>query len=126
MMAQPYLGEIRMFGGSYAPFGWAFCGGQTMSISQNSALYNLIGTTYGGDGVNTFNLPNLLCRVPVHQGQGSGLSNYALGQQGGTETVTLTTSQLPQHTHMAMGSSAGARSANPANLTWAAKRVNSF
>src|SRR5512136_2572601 len=98
-MAQPYVGEIRMFAGNFAPQGWMFCEGQLLPISQYDALFNLIGTTYGGDGINTFALPDLRGRVIVGPGQGSGLSNYVLGQQGGVETVTLTTNQIPQHSH---------------------------
>lgn len=117
-MAQPYIGEIRMFGGTFAPNGWSFCNGASMSIAQNDALYNLIGTTYGGDGINTFNLPNLQGRLPIHQGQGAGLQNYPIGQQGGAETVTLTAAQLPQHSHTALGSATGAPATNPAAATW--------
>ena len=117
-MAQPYIGEIRMFGGNFAIAGWSFCNGSLLSIAQNSTLFNLLGTTYGGDGVNTFGLPDLQCRIPVHQGQGPGLSNYVLGQKGGVETVTLTVGQLPGHTHQAMGSATGAFVPSPANATW--------
>src|ERR1700676_1722061 len=98
-MAQPFIGEIRMFAGNFPPAGWAFCDGRLMLISQNSALFNLIGTTYGGDGVNTFGLPDLRGRVPIHQGQGPGLHLYAIGQIGGEENLTLTTSQMPAHNH---------------------------
>jgi microcystin-dependent protein len=98
-MTQPYVGEVRMFGGNFAPAGWALCNGASMSISNNTVLYQLIGTTYGGDGVNTFNLPNLQARLAVGMGQGTGLSNYVLGQAAGSETVTITTSQLPSHNH---------------------------
>ncbi|HEY1979771.1 MAG TPA: tail fiber protein [Xanthobacteraceae bacterium] len=98
-MGTPYLGQISMFGGSYAPSGWAMCNGQLISISQNTALYSLLGTSYGGDGVQTFGLPNLQSRLPVHIGQGTGLSPYALGQNGGTSTVTLNTTTMPAHTH---------------------------
>jgi microcystin-dependent protein len=94
-MSAPYIGEIRMFGGNFAPVGWAFCNGQLLSTSLNDVLFNLIGTTYGGDGVSTFALPNLQSRVPVHQGAG-----YVLAQQGGTESVTLTVGQLPAHSHV--------------------------
>ena len=83
-MSNAFLGQISMFGGNFAPRGWAFCNGQPMSIAQNDALFTLIGTTYGGDGVTTFNLPNLESRLPVHFGQGTGLSSYALGQSSGT------------------------------------------
>jgi microcystin-dependent protein len=123
-MAQPYIGEIRLFGGNFAPAGWSFCNGATLSIQQNDALFNLIGTTYGGDGQNTFNLPDLQCRVPVHQGQGLGLQSYVLGQKGGSETVTLTVAQLPSHPHAAVGSAAGAAATNPANATWGNAQVN--
>jgi microcystin-dependent protein len=105
-MSQPYIGEIRMFGGNFAPQGWAFCNGQTMSIAQNNALFALIGTTYGGDGVNTFNLPNLMGRLPIHQGTG-----FVIGQLSGTESVTLTLNQIPQHNHsVAAATSANAKS----------------
>jgi microcystin-dependent protein len=107
MAGAPYLGEIRMFAGNFAPRGWATCDGQTLAISQNSALFQLIGTTYGGDGQITFNLPDLQSRVPVHQGQGLGLSKYNMGATGGTEDVTLTVQQIPQHTHPATGIEVG-------------------
>jgi microcystin-dependent protein len=90
-MTQPYVGEIRMFGGNFAPPNWAFCNGQQLSISQYQVLFTVIGTTYGGNGQTTFNLPNLQGRLGVGMGQGGGLSNYVLGQTAGTETVTLTT-----------------------------------
>lgn len=98
-MAQPYVGEIRMFAGSFAPAGWAFCEGQLLPISENETLFQLIGTTYGGDGQSTFAVPNLAGRVPVHQGQGPGLSNRQIGEVAGTPSVTLTTQQLAGHTH---------------------------
>jgi len=98
-MSDQYLGEIRMFAGNFAPQGWALCNGQILPISQNTALFSLIGTYYGGDGVQTFALPNLQSRVPVHQGQGPGLSPYVIGQAGGNENVTLTLAQMPQHNH---------------------------
>ena len=94
-MSSPFIGEIRMFAGNFAPVGWAFCNGALMDISQNDALFNLIGTTYGGDGQTTFALPNLQSRIPVHVGPG-----FALGQSGGVESVTLTTSQIPAHSHV--------------------------
>jgi microcystin-dependent protein len=93
-MAQPYVGEIRMFAGNFAPAGWMFCDGQLLPISENETLFQLIGTTYGGDGESTFALPNLQSRVPMHWGNG-----IQLAETGGVETVTLTTSQIPQHTH---------------------------
>ena len=98
-MSQPFLGEIRIFGFNFAPRGWAFCNGQILSISQNTALFSLLGTTYGGNGQTTFALPNLQSRVPIHFGQGPGLSSYSLGQVSGVETVTLLQSQVPAHTH---------------------------
>lgn len=96
---EPFLGEIKMFAGNFAPRGWALCNGQLLPINQNSALFSLLGTTYGGDGETTFGLPDLRGRVPVHAGQGPGLSNYAQGQKGGQETVTLTVPNLPPHNH---------------------------
>jgi len=98
-MGQPFVGEIRMFAGSFAPAGWAFCSGQLIPISENDTLFNLIGTTYGGDGQETFALPNLQGRLPLHQGQGSGLGNYIIGEASGVESVTLTTQQIPVHNH---------------------------
>jgi microcystin-dependent protein len=98
-MSQPFLGEIKMVGFNFAPRGYAFCSGQTMSIAQNTALFALLGTTYGGNGQSTFALPNLQGRVPIHAGQSPGTSNYVLGQSGGVESVTLNTSNLPAHHH---------------------------
>ena len=94
-----FIGEIRMFAGNFAPKDWAFCQGQLLSISQNTALFSILGTTYGGDGRSTFALPNLSGRVPVGVGQGAGLTNRQLGEMSGTETVTLTTAQMPAHNH---------------------------
>ena len=93
-MTQPYVGEIRMFGGNFAPSSWAFCNGQTLAISQYQVLFTLIGTTYGGNGTTTFNLPNLQGQLAVGMGQGPGLSNYPIGQTGGVESVTLTTANM--------------------------------
>src|SRR5436190_24288169 len=98
-MAQPYVGEVRMFAGNFAPAGWMFCYGQLLPISENETLFNLIGTTYGGDGQSTFALPDLQSRFPIHQGRGPDGSNYALAQMAGSETVTLTAQQMPNHTH---------------------------
>ena len=98
-MADPFVAEIRIFPFNFAPKGWAFCNGQLMPISQNTALFSLLGTTYGGDGKSTFALPNLQGAAPLHPGQGSGLSQYFLGQQGGSETVTLLESEIPSHAH---------------------------
>src|SRR4051812_11555688 len=98
-MADPFVAEIRIFPFNFAPKGWAFCNGQLMPISQNTALFSLLGTTYGGDGKNTFALPNLQGRAPMHPGQGPGLSLHDLGETGGSETVTLLSSEIPAHTH---------------------------
>jgi microcystin-dependent protein len=98
-MAQPYLGQLILVGFNFAPLGYMFCQGQLLSIAQYSALFQLIGTTYGGDGQTTFALPDLRSRIPIHVGQGPGLSNYLLGDVGGTEQITLTVSQMPSHTH---------------------------
>jgi microcystin-dependent protein len=95
----PYLGEIRIFGGNFAPKGWALCDGQLLSISSNAALFSILGTTYGGDGRQTFALPNLRSRVPIDWGQGPGLSQYTLGQAAGVENVTLNQPLLPRHNH---------------------------
>jgi microcystin-dependent protein len=96
----PFLGEIRMVGFNFAPTGWALCNGQTLPISQYTALFSLLGTTYGGNGTTTFNLPDLQGRVPIHQGNGSGLSPYVIGQKGGAENVTLLVNQMPTHNHL--------------------------
>ena len=98
-MAQPYVGEIRMFAGNFAPNGWMFCEGQTLPNAENEVLFQLIGTTYGGDGEETFNLPNLASRVPMHMGTGPDGTTYQIGEMAGTESVTLTTQQIPVHTH---------------------------
>jgi microcystin-dependent protein len=115
----PFIGEIRMFAFGFAPQGWALCNGQLLPIAQNQALFSLLGTTYGGNGTTTFALPDLRSRVPVHQGQGPGLSPYAEGQASGTETVTLAAAQMPQHTHPVNASSSAATSDNPAGRTLA-------
>jgi len=111
-MGQPYVGEIRMFAGNFAPVGWMFCQGQSLSIAENEVLFTLIGTTYGGDGQNTFNLPDLASRVPVHMGTGGG-SSYIIGQSSGTEAVTLTTSQIPAHNHVLQANSAAGTQGSP-------------
>ena len=100
----PFIGEIRAFGFNFAPVGWATCAGQTLPINQNQALFSLLGTTYGGDGRVTFALPDLQGRVPIGAGQGSGLAPYVQGEEGGVESVTLTTAETPSHTHQAMAS----------------------
>ena len=106
-MADPFLGEIRIFAGNYAPNGWALCQGQIMAISQNAALFSILGTTYGGNGTTTFALPDLRGRLVLGMGQGTGLSNYVEGQVGGSETVTLTTQQMPAHSHSVAASQSG-------------------
>ena len=98
-MSEPFVGEIRMFAGNFAPRGWAFCDGQLLAVSQNDALFSLLGTIYGGDGRTTFGLPDLRGRIPLHQGTGPGLSQRRLGSKSGAENVTLTTNQLASHTH---------------------------
>jgi microcystin-dependent protein len=102
-MVQPYIGEIRLFAGNFAPAGWAFCAGQLMPISENDTLFNLIGTTYGGDGQSTFGLPDLRGRVPMHNGNGA-----TLAQTGGAETVTLNVQQIPAHNHPALATTSAA------------------
>lgn len=116
-MAEPFIAQIMMFGGNFAPRGWALCNGQILPIAQNTALFSLLGTTYGGNGQTTFALPDLRSRVPLHPGQGPGLSPYSLGQSGGTETVTLLQTQMPAHQHpfAVPTSSATANSPSPAN-----------
>jgi microcystin-dependent protein len=114
-VAQPYVGEIRMFGGSFAPVGWMFCDGQQLPISENETLFQLIGTTYGGDGEETFNLPNLQSRVPIHQGVGPSGTTYVLAEAAGVEEVTLTTQQIPAHTHPLLGTSDNANTTIPTN-----------
>lgn len=98
-MSEPFVGEIRMFAGNFAPRGWAFCDGQLLAVSQNDALFSLLGTIYGGDGRTTFGLPDLRGRIPLHAGDGPGLSPRRLGSKGGTEKETLTVNQLPSHRH---------------------------
>ncbi len=113
-MGTPYVGEIRMFAGNFAPVGWMFCAGQLLPISENETLFNLIGTTYGGDGQTTFALPNLQSRVPVHMGNG-----FTLAQAGGEETVTLTTSQIPAHSHVPQANSGTGTQTSPSGNVWA-------
>lgn len=98
-MSDPFVAEIRMFGFNFAPTGWAQCAGQILPISQNTALFSLLGTTYGGNGQSTFALPNMEGNTPIHPGQGQGLSQYDLGQQGGSSSITLLTSEIPLHSH---------------------------
>ena len=112
-MAQPYIGEIRMFAGNFAPAGWMFCDGTQLAISENDALFTLLGTTYGGDGQETFNLPDLRGRVPIHQGAAPGGSTYTIGQTGGSESVTLTTQKIPAHNHNLLATTAVGTQVNP-------------
>jgi microcystin-dependent protein len=118
-MADPFVAEIRIVPFNFAPKGWAFCDGQILPLSQNTALFALLGTTYGGDGKSNFALPDLQGRAPMHHGQGPGLSNRDLGESGGAPYVTLLTSEIPAHTHTASGSSGEPFSNSPANGAWA-------
>ena len=115
-MAQPYVGEVRMFAGNFAPAGWMFCEGQLLPISENETLFQLIGTTYGGDGQSTFALPDLRGRLPLHQGNG-----FILAQTGGAEQITLTVQQIPSHSHVPQANLGTASSSDPSNNFWAAQ-----
>jgi microcystin-dependent protein len=117
-MGQPYVGEIRMFAGNFAPAGWMLCQGQLLPISQYETLFNLIGTTYGGDGQSTFALPNLQSRVPIHWGTGGG-GTYVISQMAGEEQVTLTVNQIPGHTHVPQANSGTGTQTSPAGNVWA-------
>jgi microcystin-dependent protein len=119
-MSEPFLGEIKMFGGNFAPRGWALCNGQILSIAQNTALFSLLGTTYGGNGQTTFALPNLQSRIPIAPGQGPGLTNYDLGEEIGTESVTLLSTEMPQHSHVPQAQSGPGTSTTPQSNVWAA------
>lgn len=112
-MTQPYVGEIRLFPYNFAPNGWFDCDGSLLSIAEYQVLFTLIGTTYGGDGTNTFALPDMRGRVPIHMGQGTGLSSYTLGQMSGSESVTLTTANMPRHNHLMTVTSSGANTGVP-------------
>lgn len=112
-MSEPFVGEIRMFAGNFAPRGWAFCDGQLLAVSQNDALFSLLGTVYGGDGRTTFGLPDLRGRIPIHAGHGPGLSERRLGAKGGAEKVTLTVNQLPSHRHNWRASTVPATALSP-------------
>ena len=121
-MAQPYVGEIRMFAGNFAPVGWAFCEGQLLPISENETLFNVIGTTYGGDGQSTFALPDMRGRIPIHQGNG-----FILAETGGAEEITLTVSQIPSHTHPLLASTDQTNTLNPGgNMIGAALTATPF
>jgi microcystin-dependent protein len=126
-MPEPYVGEIRMFGGNFAPNGWMLCEGQQMAISENETLFQLIGTTYGGDGENTFNLPNLASRIPVHKGTGPEGITYQIGEMSGTEQVTLTSQQIPIHTHSMLGTTNTATAQAPtANTVAKSTQIDLF
>ncbi|MFC1933410.1 phage tail protein [Chloroflexota bacterium] len=111
----PFIGEIRMFAGNFPPRNWAFCDGQLIAVSQNDALFSLLGTIYGGDGRTTFGLPDLRGRIPIHTGQGPGLSSRPLGAKSGTESVTVMEQALPSHSHNQQGTSSDATSTDPEN-----------
>lgn len=127
-MSDQFVAEIRMFAGNFAPTGWALCDGQLLPISQNTALFSLLGTTYGGDGKSTFALPNLQARMPLQEGQGPGLSLRDLGETGGSTSVTLIASEIPLHTHAARAvSQPGAPPlASAANAAWAASAARPY
>jgi microcystin-dependent protein len=122
-MSSPFVGEIKMFAGNFAPTGWALCNGQLMPISQNTALFSLLGTMYGGDGKTTFALPNLQGAAPLMAGQGPGLSLRTQGEVGGEQTVTLIQSQLPAHSHSVNANSGGGDQNGPGGNVWAMARV---
>lgn len=124
-MSEPFIGQIMAVGFNFAPRGWAMCDGQLLPISQNDALFALIGTTYGGDGVTTFALPDLRSRIAIHQGQGPGLTNRPIGQASGTEAVTLLTNQMPSHTHPVSATAVNADKPTPANNIWATEPTTS-
>lgn len=119
-MSSPFVAEIRIFGFNFAPKGWAFCNGQILPISQNTALFSLLGTTYGGDGKSNFGLPNFQGMAPLQQGQGAGLSLRDLGETGGEQTVTLLQSEMPAHSHTASATSSGGSTQDPTGNVWAA------
>lgn len=121
-MGQPYVGEIRIFAGNFPPAGWEFCQGQLLAISENETLFQLIGTTYGGDGQTTFGLPDLQGRIPVHQGTGPSGQTYQLGEKAGVESVTLSSTQVPVHTHALMAASTPGTIASPHNAVFATHR----
>lgn len=122
-MTDQFVGEIRIFAGNFAPTGWALCNGQLLPISQNTALFSLLGTTYGGDGKTTFALPNLQGAAPLMAGQGNGLSNRVQGEIGGEATVTLTAAEMPTHSHPVNGSSSAGTDVAPTNHDWGVASV---
>jgi microcystin-dependent protein len=121
-MADPFVAEIRIFPFNFAPRGWAWCDGQLLPISQNTALFSLLGTTYGGNGLSNFGLPNIQGSAPMHPGQGPGLSLHDLGETGGSETVTLLNSEIPSHTHSLMSTTSPASGRDPSNNPLARSR----
>jgi len=125
-MANPFLGEIRMFGGNFAPARWALCNGQILPISQNTALFSLLGTQFGGNGTTTFALPNLQSRSPMHQGQGPGLSDRVMGEEAGTENVTLLSTMMPAHTHQVKAVGSAGTSTSPVGNSWASSTTRPY
>ena len=125
-MANPFLSEIRIFAGNFAPTGWALCNGQLLPISQNTALFSLLGTFYGGDGKTTFALPDLQGSAPMHQGQGPGLSQRFIGEQAGEQAVTLIQSEMPAHSHALNGTNQLQNLPDPANHTLARANANAY
>lgn len=125
-MSEPFIGEIRIFAGNFAPRAWAFCDGQLLSVSQNDALFSLFGTIYGGDGRNTFALPDLRSRIPIHQGTGPGLTQRRLGSRGGEETHFLTSLEVPAHSHELMAGNENADTKSPAGNVLGAEGVQMY
>lgn len=123
---EPFVGEIRIFAGSYAPVGWLLCNGSLQNITDYEVLYSLLGTTYGGDGVRQFGLPDLRGRIPVNQGQGTGLTARTVGQSFGAEAVTITTDQIPSHTHLLQGSLNAATTNDPTSNVYATTATNFY
>ena len=117
---EPYLGQVDIVAFNFPPKGWAFCNGQLLAINQNQALFSLLGTFYGGDGIRTFALPDLRGRIAIGMGQGPGLANYTVGEVGGEEYVTLNVTQMPAHTHVPMGTTSAANALGPGGAEWAA------
>jgi microcystin-dependent protein len=118
-MSNPFIGEIRMFAGNFAPRSFAFCDGQLLTVAQQAAVFALLGTNFGGDGLNTFGLPDMRGRIPISQGTLIGVNTYVIGQAGGQETVTLTTAQLPSHSHDLIAAAGGTKQASPSGAAWA-------
>ncbi|RMG86773.1 MAG: phage tail protein [Chloroflexi bacterium] len=125
-MSEPFIAEIRIFAGNFAPRGWAFCNGQLLPISQNTALFSLVGTTYGGDGRSTLALPDLQGRAPMHPGRGPGLTDRRLGQRSGSETISLTEAQMPNHTHNLRAYAGRGDTDNPTNAVLAESGDNVY